>query len=40
MYIASVRTGDAEDNHNIINLRETIVVLADADLFPNAWYRL
>ncbi|AVA21610.1 helix-turn-helix transcriptional regulator [Rhizobium sp. LEGMi198b] len=33
MYIASVRTGDAEDNHNIINLRETIVVLADADLF-------
>lgn len=33
MYIASVRTGDAEDNHNIINLKETIVVLADADLF-------
>ena len=33
MYVASVRTGDAEESHNIISLKETIVVLADADLF-------
>jgi DNA-binding NarL/FixJ family response regulator len=33
MYVASVRTGDGEENQNIISLRETIVVLADADLF-------
>ena len=33
MYIASTKAGDAEDNRNVIPLKETIVVLADADLF-------
>jgi DNA-binding NarL/FixJ family response regulator len=33
MFIASTRTGDAEENRNIIPLKDTIVVLADADLF-------
>ncbi|MGO4436363.1 helix-turn-helix domain-containing protein [Rhizobium sp. RAF56] len=33
MYIASTRAGDAEENHNIIPLKDTIIVLADADLF-------
>jgi DNA-binding NarL/FixJ family response regulator len=33
MYIASTRAGDVEDSPNIIPLKDTIVVLADADLF-------
>ncbi len=33
MFIASTRTGDAEDSRNIIPLKDTIIVLADADLF-------
>lgn len=33
MYIASTRAGNADENHSIIPLRDTIVVLADADLF-------
>src|ERR1700754_1471390 len=33
MFIASTRTGDAEENRNIIPLKDTIIVLADADLF-------
>jgi DNA-binding NarL/FixJ family response regulator len=33
MFIASTRTGDAEENRNIIPLKDTIVVLADTDLF-------
>jgi DNA-binding NarL/FixJ family response regulator len=33
MYIASARAGDAEETHNIVPLKDTIIVLADADLF-------
>lgn len=33
MFIASTRTGESEDSRNIIPLRDTIIVLADADLF-------
>jgi len=33
MYIASTRAGNTDESHNIIPLKDTIVVLADADLF-------
>jgi DNA-binding NarL/FixJ family response regulator len=33
MYIASTRAGDTDENRNIIPLKDTIIVLADADLF-------
>jgi DNA-binding NarL/FixJ family response regulator len=33
MFIASARTGEIEENRSIIPLKDTIIVLADADLF-------